>query len=439
MSNQLDLGGTEKALQTYVRHLDRELFEVDICGLYQGGPRGDDLRHLGFRVEVLGGDWHRFTKLLIENAVEIVHIHRSGLPEADDGDLVAAIEGAGRPAIVQTNVFGAHNTGPLGRIIDANLFISKMCALRYMRRTGQSPAVFLERNRVVYYPLDVGEIDRIWTDLEDGDRLRADLGLAAADFVVGRIGRPDVLKWSDFLVAGLEHLFRMVPQSKAVLMGVPESAERRIRSSRLLADRVRIVSPSSDQSRIVAFYKIIDVLAHSSRIGESFGYTLAEAMGCRRPVVVNSTPWADNAQVELIDHGETGLIANFPRTFAAALAYLAANPDVRWRMGNAGRKKVLRYYEAGRVTRELERVYADVLRRRAGAQSLAPLACVSPGGFTPDAPELAAFSGEYDRRCSQVIGRPTVGDQLEMMRLRLKEHRERVHRRLHRHLRRPSV
>jgi hypothetical protein len=36
------------------------------------------------------------------------------------------------------------------------------------------------------------------------------------------------------------------------------------------------------------------------------------------PVVTNSTPWTDNAQVEVVDNGVNGWAANHPRVFAEA-------------------------------------------------------------------------------------------------------------------------
>ncbi len=45
------------------------------------------------------------------------------------------------------------------------------------------------------------------------------------------------------------------------------------------------------------------------------------------PVVTCSTPWVDNAQVEQVDPGETGWLADHPRQFAEAVASLLADDD----------------------------------------------------------------------------------------------------------------
>ena len=37
------------------------------------------------------------------------------------------------------------------------------------------------------------------------------------------------------------------------------------------------------------------------------------------PVVTNATPWTDNAQVEVVDNGVNGWVANHPRSFAEAV------------------------------------------------------------------------------------------------------------------------
>src|SRR5215470_11837740 len=87
-----------------------------------------------------------------------------------------------------------------------------------------------------------------------------------------------------------------------------------------------VVEPNADSSRIRRTIAAADCLGNYSQIGETFGLAMAEAMCCGLPVIVNSTPSMDNAQVELCDHGKTGLVANSLRALTSALSFLANDP-----------------------------------------------------------------------------------------------------------------
>jgi hypothetical protein len=69
-----------------------------------------------------------------------------------------------------------------------------------------------------------------------------------------------------------------------------------------------------------------DVMLHYARYGESFGYALAEAALAGLPVIVQSTPWGDNAQAELIRDGETGFVVRDYPGAKRALAKLMNDP-----------------------------------------------------------------------------------------------------------------
>src|SRR5256885_396168 len=77
----------------------------------------------------------------------------------------------------------------------------------------------------------------------------------------------------------------------------------------------------------------LDVVLHTSSVGESFGYGIAEPMNYGKPVIANSTPWQDQAQIELVRHGECGFIASTPGTIADAILKLANDPELRARFG----------------------------------------------------------------------------------------------------------
>ncbi len=70
------------------------------------------------------------------------------------------------------------------------------------------------------------------------------------------------------------------------------------------------------------------------------GYKLIQYMACGLPVV--ASPVGVNCQI--VEHGVNGFLAETPEQWEQALLILLADPALRKRMGQAGRKKVEKYY-----------------------------------------------------------------------------------------------
>ena len=93
--------------------------------------------------------------------------------------------------------------------------------------------------------------------------------------------------------------------------------------------------------------------------GEPFGMVYVEAMAMKRPVVA----WADGGPVEIIRDGETGYLParGDVDALAQALLRLVRDPDLRRRMGKAGRRRVEHCFNPQRMCRDMVEVYRDVL------------------------------------------------------------------------------
>jgi hypothetical protein len=154
-------------------------------------------------------------------------------------------------------------------------------------------------------------------------------------------------------------------------------------------DRVRCLEASSDPRRLASFYRAADVFASASSIGESFGLAIAEAMALGVPVVTSSTPWTDNAQVEVLDNGVNGWLANHPRVFAEALADLLGDDARRQAFGAAAREKVERCFHPVALTRQLERLFESLVCSGSAPQE-----------WSPSEADRAAFEDDYPRRAA---------------------------------------
>jgi len=332
------LGGTEKTLELFTRHMDRDRFQPSIYSWQGvGGPRTKIFESLDvpFHVDRDLGD------VLDEFGPHIVHVHRAGWPEPY---VIETASAHGVPVIIETNVFGRLDPSPSGQKIDCHLFVSYFCMRRYQEWLGY-PLVS-DRYKVLYNPIDLDGFEKHIA--RTGDRSR---------HVIGRISRPDNTKWSDITIDMLPRLIDHVPDLVYNVIG--ETAEVREKFCALgVEDHVCYLPLATCDEDIYSFYSGIDVLAHGSSLGETFGCTIAEAMASGIPVVThNCYGGADNAQVETVDHGVNGLVADSPETYAESVAHLLNNPQVAERMGERGRNKVRTCYDAPLVTRALEEIF----------------------------------------------------------------------------------
>lgn len=344
----LGLGGTEKVMQQFVRHLDPQRFELAVHSP-EDGPRAAQIREGKAATYVgLGLD-----RALAAFQPQVLHLHRAGWPEPEFlrpvRDYLAAHP---QTVVVETNVFGRHDPSASGQVIDCHLFVSNFCAQRFTRQTG-IPAQWPDYG-VLYNPVDT---DFFASALPDGPSF--------AGPVLGRISRPDPGKWSSLALAILPLLAKSVPGFCCrIIGGIPE-AEAYVRQHGL-EDFVEFLLPVTTDAELAAFYGGLSVLAHANDTGESFGLVIAEAMACGLPVVTHPAAGErDNAQLELVEHGVTGLVAETAEQYAQAVAWLFAHPVEARAMGQAGRDKAQRLFRAQDIAAKLGGLYLDLIARKA--------------------------------------------------------------------------
>ncbi len=114
-------------------------------------------------------------------------------------------------------------------------------------------------------------------------------------------------------------------------------------------------------------YAVLEAWRHSmiavvpSVWAEPFGLVAIEAMSAGRPVIASRTGGLSDIVVD----GETGLLVQpgNPIALQQAIERLLADPDLRHRMGEAGRRKA-NEFEAGRIVPRIEHIYEELLQIR---------------------------------------------------------------------------
>lgn len=181
------------------------------------------------------------------------------------------------------------------------------------------------------------------------------------------VGRVDPVKNQGFLVERMPRLLGRHPDAVLVLAGpvtAPEyAAGLRERVAALgLTPRVLWTGevPPGDP-RLAGLYQVADVVLLPSR-SEAYGLTLLEAWAAGTPVVASRTAGASG----LVTPGENGFLHDVddPEGFHGAVERVLADPDLRARLGEAGRARVCREHDLAAGAARVHALYEEVLRER---------------------------------------------------------------------------
>jgi glycosyltransferase involved in cell wall biosynthesis len=102
-------------------------------------------------------------------------------------------------------------------------------------------------------------------------------------------------------------------------------------------------------------YDVADIVCQLSEWEELFGWMIAEAMAYKKPIVATKV----GGIPELVEDGVTGFLVGRGDSDAAAtkLGQLASDPELRRRMGQAGKEIVSERFDLRRNVAQLLSVY----------------------------------------------------------------------------------
>lgn len=189
------------------------------------------------------------------------------------------------------------------------------------------------------------------------ERLRGELGVNPAAFVVGFAGRLTDIKRPLDLVRVLQLLRSQ--GIDAFLVAVGDGPERpaveQLATSLGVEDRCRLVGYRTD---IWDFYAAFDALCLTSA-NEGTPVAAIEALAAGRPVVATRVGGVPT----VMDDGETGLLAEAGdvELLAAHLARLAEDEQLRSRMGALGAERMRERFGLDRMVSEHEELYRRLL------------------------------------------------------------------------------
>lgn len=343
----LGMGGTEKTVELIAKNLPKNKFEITVIAFNSGGMREENLTKAGIPTLILNGDLKALELYLDSHQVDLIHIHHVCIALSVFRSIRLILHHQFSQPLYSEEDY---------KHFEFVIFNSQRTRQKFLELTGWK---FNPKQAVVVYnPVETEILSKTVESISKSyvQKKREEYGISREDIVIGRLGRPDIVKWSDTLVYAIPLLISEIPNIKIIIQFAPTSRAWFLRHSPWRSHLV--INPTVDEKYDIAcFFRLIDIYVHASKIGESFGMSLAEAGACQRPVVVTSTPQADNAQIEVIDHEKTGIVVDNPVTFAKAIIALSKDPKRRKTMGAMGQKKVYKMYDTSTVVKQIEKLY----------------------------------------------------------------------------------
>jgi glycosyltransferase involved in cell wall biosynthesis len=364
-----NLFGAERSLLDVLAAVDRRRFDLS-CVL----PSGNDayLRAVAERtrdITVFSYQWwskerpfdaeavSRFESLFASKRVDLVHVNTMTLM-----DPLLAAKRLGLPGIVHARELFDQDRELMRRFgEDARAILNRIHAAAdfVIANSDATHRLFYRRGASfrLYNGIDVDRFD-LPNDLEPG-RLK-----------IGLISSNGVKKGIDSFV----HLAHMAglrrPELQFYAIGPrTEQTDRLAQEGRSWTGPSNLRFPGYVADPVEAI-RLVNVVLSLTRVPESFGRTIAEAMAAGRPVIAYG--WGGAR--ELISHGHNGFLVP-PLGLPEALAHLeslANHPDLVAEMGRNGRERAKQLFSSQIFAAELNGIYQrimDIWKTRRGTRS----------------------------------------------------------------------
>jgi len=306
----------------------------------------------------------RLARLIRAQRPHILHTHTAKAGAI--GRLAAVLAGPARPPIIVHTFHGHVLRGYFGPVRAAGFrLLERWLARRATALVAVSPQVrddlvslgVAPAESFVIVRLGIALEERVSPDAAGRERMRALLGIAPQRFVVGWIGRMTGVKRTDDILLALRGLRDRGVDACLLMVGDGPDRDQTERRAKELGV-VRECFFLGYQDDVTAFLSAFDAFVLPSG-NEGTPVSAIEALGAGRPVVATRVGGVPDVVRDGVDGYlvEAGDVAGL----AEALARLAVDPELRDRMGAAGRERVLPRYAVERLIDDVDRLYRSLL------------------------------------------------------------------------------
>ena len=306
----------------------------------------------------------RLARLIRRERPTILHTHTAKAGAI--GRVAALLAGDSRPPIVLHTFHGHVLRGYFGPIRSNGFRLTeRWLASRSTALVAVSPQVRDDLVSLRVAPRDAFAVVRLGIRLAErvtaAETARADtrrlLGLPPERFVVGWVGRMTGVKRTDDVLLTLERLRRRGVDASLCMVGdgpEREHVERRAKELGIARHCLFL----GYQDAVADFYAAFDAFLLTSR-NEGTPVSAIEALGAGRPVVASRVGGVE----DVLRDGVDGFLVAPGDVDGAAerLERLAADPDLRARMGEEGRTWVFPRYAVERLVADVDLLYRSLL------------------------------------------------------------------------------
>jgi glycosyltransferase involved in cell wall biosynthesis len=307
----------------------------------------------------------KLARLIRRERPQILHTHTAKAGTV--GRVAALLAGRRRPPIIVHTFHGHVLRGYFGPL-RSRMFrlLERWLASRTTALIAVSPQVrddlvslgVAPPERFVVVRLGIELDERVAPERNGRAESRRYLGIAGDRFAVGWIGRMTAVKRTDDVLVAFKRL--RAEGVDAVLCMVGDGPDRPQLEQR--AHELGVVRHTiflGYQEEVAAFYAAFDALVLPSS-NEGTPVSAIEALAAGRPVVATRVGGVPDVVLE----GEDGFLVEPGATddLADRLAQLARDPELRERMGRAGRRRVLPRYAVERLVDDVDRLYRSLLQ-----------------------------------------------------------------------------
>jgi len=312
----------------------------------------------------------RLAWLIRRERPQIVHTHTAKAGTV--GRLAALLAGGRRPPIIVHTFHGHVLRGYFGPLRSRFFrWLERWLARHTTALVAVSPQV---RDDLVALGVARPEkfaVIRLGIELEervaDGDcrvDTRRYLGIPADRFAVGWIGRMTAIKNTEDVLNAFKGLRERGVEATLCMVGDgPDrpQLEKRAHELGIMRDTLFL----GYQQEVAPLYAAFDALVLPST-NEGTPVSVIEALAARTPVVATRV----GGVPDVVREGEDGFLVDTGDTDALAerLAELAADPQLRERMGDAAHDRVLPRYAVRRLLEDMDRLYRSMLTSVEGAR-----------------------------------------------------------------------
>lgn len=368
-------GGVESRRKLLLKYTDKKLFAHHFCTIRINDNYREEMGRLGgvLHVAPKGTTWaprdlrgHGFVRNVIRSVrPDIVH---GAVFEANSaacfGTMLARVGSLfSSGSRVSPRLVVEETSYPFNRSLQVRVFQRAVFEMAD-RCVAVSPPVeeWLKRRlgiddrRVVMIANGVELLDEDRATIRRG--LVERFSIRPGDFVVGAVGRcHDYYRRFSVLIKGFRRVLDRIPEAKLLIVGGGrdfEGYERLVRDQGLES----VVVLTGYQPDAYRFCHLMDVFAMPTRM-DSFGLVFVEAMAAGVPVIapaVGGVPY-------VVSDGETGLLTppGDDAAFFEKVVHLYERPDLRSRMGTAGKRRAFRYFSHERYVGDVMRLYNSLV------------------------------------------------------------------------------